>query len=39
MAAGVCKKMASQLMAALETAEDVLVHLEALDILSDMLGR
>ncbi|XP_040059897.2 cullin-associated NEDD8-dissociated protein 2 [Gasterosteus aculeatus] len=36
---GVCKKITSQLMAALENQEDVSVQLEALDILSDMLGR
>lgn len=39
LTASVCKKIASQLIAALETPEEVLVHLEALDILSDMLGR
>lgn len=39
MTASVCKKITSQLIAALEKQEDVLVQLEALDILSDMLGR
>lgn len=39
MTASVCKKITSQLIAALETPEDVLVQLEALDILSDMLAR
>ncbi|KAM8915567.1 cullin-associated NEDD8-dissociated protein 1-like isoform 1-T2 [Spinachia spinachia] len=34
-----CKKIASQLIAALEKLEDVSLQLEALDILSDMLGR
>lgn len=39
MTASVCKKITSQLIATLEKQEDVLVQLEALDILSDMLGR
>lgn len=39
MTASVCKKITSQLIAALEKQEDVLVQLEALDILADMLGR
>lgn len=39
MTASVCKKITSQLIGAMENQEDVLVQLEALDILSDMLGR
>uniref|UniRef100_A0A1A8BKS9 Cullin-associated and neddylation-dissociated 2 (Putative) n=2 Tax=Nothobranchius kadleci TaxID=1051664 RepID=A0A1A8BKS9_NOTKA len=35
----VCKKITSQLIGALGKQEDVSVQLEALDILSDMLGR
>ncbi|KAJ4918525.1 hypothetical protein JOQ06_022826 [Pogonophryne albipinna] len=36
---GVCKKITSQLIGAMGKQEDVSVQLEALDILSDMLGR
>ncbi|XP_017287004.1 cullin-associated NEDD8-dissociated protein 2 [Kryptolebias marmoratus] len=36
---GVCRKITSQLIGALGKQEDVSVQLEALDILSDMLGR
>ncbi|KAF3690349.1 Cullin-associated NEDD8-dissociated protein 1 [Channa argus] len=36
---GVCKKITSQLIGAVGRQEDVSVQLEALDILSDMLGR
>lgn len=39
MTASVCRKITSQLIGAMEKQEDVLVQLEALDILSDMLGR
>lgn len=39
LTAGVCKKIASQLIGAMGKPEDVSVHLEALDILSDMLAR
>lgn len=39
MTASVCRKITSQLIVAMEKQEDVLVQLEALDILSDMLGR
>ena len=35
----VCKKITSQLIGAMGKQEDVSVQLEALDILSDMLGR
>uniref|UniRef100_A0A7N6FJT4 TATA-binding protein interacting (TIP20) domain-containing protein n=1 Tax=Anabas testudineus TaxID=64144 RepID=A0A7N6FJT4_ANATE len=38
LTAGVCKKITSQLIGALGKQEDVSVQLEALDILSDMLG-
>lgn len=34
-----CKKITSQLISAMGKQEDVSVQLEALDILSDMLGR
>uniref|UniRef100_A0A8C6UKJ0 Cullin-associated and neddylation-dissociated 2 (putative) n=1 Tax=Neogobius melanostomus TaxID=47308 RepID=A0A8C6UKJ0_9GOBI len=36
---GVCKKITSQLIVAMGKQEDVSIQLEALDILSDMLGR
>ncbi|XP_034021823.1 cullin-associated NEDD8-dissociated protein 2 [Thalassophryne amazonica] len=36
---GICKKITSQLIGAVGKQEDVSVQLEALDILSDMLGR
>ncbi|KAM4587734.1 cullin-associated NEDD8-dissociated protein 2 [Odontesthes bonariensis] len=39
LTASVCKKITSQLIGALGKQEDVSVQLEALDILSDMLGR
>lgn len=39
LTAGVCKKITSQLIGAMGKQEDVSVQLEALDILSDMLGR
>lgn len=39
MTATVCQKITSQLIGAMEKQEDVLVQLEALDILSNMLGR
>lgn len=39
MTATVCQKITSQLVGAMEKQEDVLVQLEALDILSNMLGR
>ncbi|KAF6717417.1 Cullin-associated NEDD8-dissociated protein 1 [Oryzias melastigma] len=39
LTAGVCKKITSQLIGALGKQEDVSLQLEALDILSDMLGR
>ncbi|CAG5977970.1 unnamed protein product [Menidia menidia] len=39
LTASVCKKITSQLISALGKQEDVSVQLEALDILSDMLGR
>lgn len=39
LTASVCKKIASQLIGAMGKQEDVSVQLEALDILSDMLGR
>ncbi|KAM9409522.1 cullin-associated NEDD8-dissociated protein 2 [Pholidichthys leucotaenia] len=39
LTASVCKKITSQLMAAMGKQGDVSVQLEALDILSDMLGR
>lgn len=35
----VCKKITSQLISAMGKQDDVSVQLEALDILSDMLGR
>lgn len=35
----VCKKITSQLIGAMGKHDDVSVQLEALDILSDMLGR
>ncbi|XP_041671134.1 cullin-associated NEDD8-dissociated protein 2 isoform X2 [Cheilinus undulatus] len=38
LTAGVCKKITSQLIGAMGKQEDVSVQLEALDILSDMLG-
>uniref|UniRef100_A0A4W6DBM6 TATA-binding protein interacting (TIP20) domain-containing protein n=1 Tax=Lates calcarifer TaxID=8187 RepID=A0A4W6DBM6_LATCA len=39
LTASVCKKITSQLIGAMGKQEDVSVQLEALDILSDMLGR
>ncbi|XP_036806823.1 cullin-associated NEDD8-dissociated protein 2 isoform X2 [Oncorhynchus mykiss] len=39
LTANVCKKITSQLIGAMGKQEDVSVQLEALDILSDMLGR
>ncbi|XP_029357989.1 cullin-associated NEDD8-dissociated protein 2 [Echeneis naucrates] len=39
LTASVCKKITSQLIGAIAKQEDVSVQLEALDILSDMLGR
>uniref|UniRef100_A0A8C7FBA7 Cullin-associated and neddylation-dissociated 2 (putative) n=1 Tax=Oncorhynchus kisutch TaxID=8019 RepID=A0A8C7FBA7_ONCKI len=39
LTANVCKKITSQLIGAMCKQEDVSVQLEALDILSDMLGR
>ncbi|KAM6928453.1 cullin-associated NEDD8-dissociated protein 2 [Xenentodon cancila] len=39
LTASVCKRITSQLIGALGKQEDVSVQLEALDILSDMLGR
>uniref|UniRef100_A0A7N8WV65 Cullin-associated and neddylation-dissociated 2 (putative) n=1 Tax=Mastacembelus armatus TaxID=205130 RepID=A0A7N8WV65_9TELE len=39
LTAGVCKKITAQLIGAMGKQEDVSVQLEALDILSDMLGR
>ncbi|XP_035517719.1 cullin-associated NEDD8-dissociated protein 2 [Morone saxatilis] len=39
LTASVCKKITSQLIGAMGKHEDVSVQLEALDILSDMLGR
>ncbi|XP_030633653.1 cullin-associated NEDD8-dissociated protein 2 [Chanos chanos] len=39
LTANVCKKITSQLIGALGKQDDVSVQLEALDILSDMLGR
>uniref|UniRef100_A0A3Q2QS02 Uncharacterized protein n=1 Tax=Fundulus heteroclitus TaxID=8078 RepID=A0A3Q2QS02_FUNHE len=39
LTASVCKKITSQLIGALAKQEDMSVQLEALDILSDMLGR
>ncbi|KAM3621297.1 uncharacterized protein V6R79_009075 [Siganus canaliculatus] len=39
LTASVCKKITSQLIGAMGKKEDVSVQLEALDILSDMLGR
>lgn len=39
LTASVCKKITSQLISAVGKQDDVSVQLEALDILSDMLGR
>ncbi|KAM6980352.1 cullin-associated NEDD8-dissociated protein 2 [Aplochiton taeniatus] len=39
LTASVCKKITSQLIGAMGKQEDVSIQLEALDILSDMLGR
>nr|XP_020443436.1 cullin-associated NEDD8-dissociated protein 1-like [Monopterus albus] len=39
LTAGVCRKITAQLITAMGKQEDVSVQLEALDILSDMLGR